>query len=161
MDFTGWGWASGGISGDDHRSQPSFIVLDQYIARFVDKHDSGGSSGNTATFAPYGWKLSGLKITWNREIELGGALEGEVILSKEDWKEKLHVASDLTSNTHQFSVTPSNRTDARFINVFEIKGIWGDTLQITNTNSNFINNTKIEFPARTDETVTVLRIAFL
>ena len=157
MDFTNWGFASGDETGNDHQSQPSFIVLNKYIARF----DTMVDGNSKAIFSPYGWKLSGLKLTWNRNIELGGALEGEVILSKEDWKHKLFTASDLTSNTHQFTVKPSNRTEARYLNVFEIKGVWGDILQITNTNSNFINNTKIEFPARTDETITVLRIAFL
>ena len=161
MDFTKWGMAAGDDVGDDHQKQAAFVVLNEYIAKYIGKSDTGRSSGNKATFNPYGWKLSGLKVTWNRDVQIGGALEGDVILSKEDWKQKLLTASDIISNEHEFSIKPTNQTDAQFINIFEIKGIWGDTLQITNTNSNFINNTKIEFPSRTDETITVLRIAFL
>ena len=157
------GGAMGAAVDDAHQDTPAWKTIN----RFITRQNSYTKVNAISKMFPKRYRLKRLKIKWKHERLIGRTLKGDVIMSKQDWENRLlnvyHQSDPKVSPpiSNHFSLKPKEGTQADKIVMFEFKGIWGDWIKINNINDGLIQNVKIEFPSRTDETITILRIAFL
>ena len=159
--FNIMGNAMGNNQGDDHENTYPYKCFDKFIGHVVD----GSLTDDQVKIIPYRWRLKKATITWNKEVHVGSTLKGDVVISKNQWKEKIKNLSGNISleggNYHDVIYSTKIKSDIQDLKLLEIKGVWGDSFKIVNTNNQTINSHNIEPPSKTDETITITRIAFL